>query len=509
MKLFFTLSVTALLLTPALAKNLFKSSPKEKGGPKRDVTLTISSSKAAFAADESVLIDVTLKNNDPQKPARILDWVVPCDAEDDTAENDTMSTPTEMSFFNIKTMGDRAAKYTGALFKRAKPVEKDYKILKPGDQISCTIDLGKYYEFAAASDDNNYEIKYSVASLQLSNPDNNGNAVGQQVESLDSNTLAVKIDARDSPSRGHALRDRNLRQRSRGLQTGGTTFNRCTESEQSDLIQARSLALDASTEVVDHLTGVRQGSSSSECPRYDEWFNSYSSSRHNQLEVGYEEIRARLDDADVLFDCKCKKQYYAYVYPSSPYDIYLCRAFWSAGMAGTDSKLGTVIHEMSHFTVTANTDDFTYGQSSCRNLADSNPGNAINNADNHEYMAENTPNLACETGTPVPPPTNFPTTPPTKFPTNTPTEPQPTKSPTSPPTNFPTKPLTPLPTNVPTPPPTNFPTKLSTPPPTNNPTEAASIDLDRAQLVGAAEPAATIMDVGQAGEELDFANNYV
>ena len=149
MKLLFTLPVTALLLTPALAKNLFKSSPKEKGGPKRDVTLTISSSKAAFAADESVLIDVTLKNNDPQKPARILDWVVPCDAKDDTTP-----TPTEMSFFNIKTMGDLAAKYTGALFKRPKPVEKDYKILEPGDQLSCTIDLGKYYEFAAASDDN-------------------------------------------------------------------------------------------------------------------------------------------------------------------------------------------------------------------------------------------------------------------------------------------------------------------------------------------------------------------
>ena len=304
MKLLFTLPVTALLLTPALAKNLFKSSPKEKGVPKRDVTLTISSSKAAFAADESVLIDVTLKNNDPRKPARILDWVVPCDAED---EDDTTPTPMEMSFFNIKTMGDRAAKYTGALFKRAKPVEKDYKILKPGDQISCTIDLGKYYEFAAVKGVNEYEIEYSVASMHLSNPDNNGNAVDQLVESLDSNTLTVKIDARDSPSRRHALHDRNLRQRSRGLQTGGTTFNGCTTSEQSDLIQARSLALDASTEVVDHLTGVRQGSSSSECPRYDEWFNSYSSSRHNQLEVGYEEIRARLDDADVLFDCKCKK----------------------------------------------------------------------------------------------------------------------------------------------------------------------------------------------------------
>ena len=66
-------------------------------------------------------------------------------------------------------------------------------------------------------------------------------------------------------------------------------------------------------------------------------------------------------------------------------------------------KKGTVVHEMSHFVITADTDDFSYGQSGCRDLADSNPGNAINNADNHEYMAENTPDLACDTGSPVPP----------------------------------------------------------------------------------------------------------
>lgn len=30
---------------------------------------------------------------------------------------------------------------------------------------------------------------------------------------------------------------------------------------------------------------------------------------------------------------------YAYVYPSSPYNIYLCNAFWSAPMTGTDSKM--------------------------------------------------------------------------------------------------------------------------------------------------------------------------
>lgn len=50
---------------------------------------------------------------------------------------------------------------------------------------------------------------------------------------------------------------------------------------------------------------------------------------------------------------------------------------------------------MSHFTITAGTNDYTYGQANCRMLADNNPSQAINNADNHEYMAENSPALSC------------------------------------------------------------------------------------------------------------------
>ena len=56
---------------------------------------------------------------------------------------------------------------------------------------------------------------------------------------------------------------------------------------------------------------------------------------------------------------------------------------------------GTIIHEMTHFTITADTDDAAYGQADCKALAISNPGNAVNNADSHEYAAENTPVLSC------------------------------------------------------------------------------------------------------------------
>ncbi len=109
-----------------------------------------------------------------------------------------------MSLFTIKMAGGHVAKYLGAVFKRIKLAEKDYKMLKPGDKVSCTIDLGKYYEFALKSDDISYDIKYSVSSMELSNPSTNAT----KLESLESNTLTIKIDARKVPTR--VLRKRKL-----------------------------------------------------------------------------------------------------------------------------------------------------------------------------------------------------------------------------------------------------------------------------------------------------------
>ncbi len=92
-----------------------------------------------------------------------------------------------------------------------------------------------------------------------------------------------------------------------------------------------------------------------------------------------------------MVDCACTENYYAYVYPTQPYKIYVCNAFWSAPNTGTDSRAGTLVHEMSHFNVVAGTDDWAYGQTACRSLATRSPKKAIDNADSHEYFAENTP----------------------------------------------------------------------------------------------------------------------
>ncbi|KAG8882653.1 hypothetical protein FRB99_004647, partial [Tulasnella sp. 403] len=98
------------------------------------------------------------------------------------------------------------------------------------------------------------------------------------------------------------------------------------------------------------------------------------------------------DPGNTTYDCTCTDSgTYAYVYPDSPGYIYLCGAFWSAPNTGTDSRAGTIVHESSHFTNNGGTDDYVYGQAGAKSLAQSNPDQAIFNADSHEYFAENNP----------------------------------------------------------------------------------------------------------------------
>jgi hypothetical protein len=100
-------------------------------------------------------------------------------------------------------------------------------------------------------------------------------------------------------------------------------------------------------------------------------------------------IAGAFEGQTVTINCKdSKKPYYAYVYPTRPYEIFVCRYFFSAPNLGRDSKAGTLVHEMSHFNVTAGTDDIVYGESGALNLAATSPNDAIRNADNHEYFAE-------------------------------------------------------------------------------------------------------------------------
>ena len=135
--------------------------------------------------------------------------------------------------------------------------------------------------------------------------------------------------------------------------TASVSFStRCTNTQKSDILAA-----------LDAASGITNNSSSylavdkPEGQRYRSWFGAYDASRWDQAETHFSKIKDAIDNKPLTFDCGCKQSYFAYVYPDQPYKVYLCKSFWTAPVSGTDSRAGTIVHELSHFNVVAGTDD--------------------------------------------------------------------------------------------------------------------------------------------------------
>jgi peptidyl-Lys metalloendopeptidase len=79
---------------------------------------------------------------------------------------------------------------------------------------------------------------------------------------------------------------------------------------------------------------------------------------------------------------------YAHVLPTDPFVIKLGAFFWPAPDTGFDSKPGTLIHEMTHFSSVGATGDLAGDTSSSKVLAQSDPAGARRNANNYEYFVE-------------------------------------------------------------------------------------------------------------------------
>jgi len=273
--------------------------------------------------------------------------------------------------------------FMGPHYKRHAPTEKDYIKLKSGESLTKTFELTANYDMSAAGQ---YEISYEVSSFHLySNHGQQKKAERRNVETLSSNTVSIYFDG--IASKGTA--NKGKPGGGAGDCIDGTCFTgRCSNSQQTEIMSALSAADGLANNAVNYFNSH---SANNVSDRYTTWFGDANSSRFNTAKANFEAIDDAIDNQPVAFDCSCKKSYFAYVYPNQPYKVYLCRAFWDANELGTDSRAGTIIHELSHFNAVAGTDDIVYGQSGAKDLAISNPDQALINADSHEYFAENTP----------------------------------------------------------------------------------------------------------------------
>jgi peptidyl-Lys metalloendopeptidase len=304
--------------------------------PKDGAVVSLSVEQSAFDSEQDVLVTVTI-SNPTNHTLRVLRWFTP--TED-----------VEEPLFAVMLNGEPVA-YTGAHYKRPAATGQDYISLKAGESITSTVDLAKFYDLSESGE---YEVFYAVAAFNLY--DEKGNALKFR-DVLTSEKININVEGRAA----------------KGKPTppptpppGGNAYNSCTADQQSLLVSARNQAKLYASDAEGYLLANRQNS------RYTTWFGTYSLSRYATVTNHFTAIS---------------------VYPNQPYKIYLCRVFWQAPLSGTDSKAGTLIHEMSHFDVVAGTDDVVYGQTGAKALAIDDPNLAITNADSHEYFAENTPAL--------------------------------------------------------------------------------------------------------------------
>lgn len=319
-------------------------------------------------------VEVTVTNTS-SKTLRIPKWQLPIDVQ-------------RSNLFRITRDGLEVG-FEGAMIKRGVPTAEDFAILRAGRSYRSIVELGTAYDLSKAG---HYTVTYAA---QLQYASLSGGARLQQRNGL-------PMVAQGAPIR--LVLDRSMPEQRATFPNGGRISPVLPANpELSDVIGISTVACSASqiTTIGNAVLSARTYSERAKGylnagttgARYTTWFGAYTSGRYATAQQHFATIDSALDQTSgqVTINCGCTQNYYAYVYKNDHYQIYVCNAFWSAPLVGTDSKAGTLIHEMSHFTVVADTDDHAYGQGPAQNLAINNPTQALDNADSHEYFAENTP----------------------------------------------------------------------------------------------------------------------
>ncbi|MES3025524.1 MAG: M35 family metallo-endopeptidase [Pseudomonadota bacterium] len=330
------------------------------------VTVSVAAEKSSLTKSDDVVVRVTIKNT-TSSPQYVLKWYTPF------AE-------IEESLFTVTRDGVKVP-YLGAHYKRPSPVASDYYVLKPGASHTSKVELSSMYDMSITGA---YSVSYDAKSFSLFNDEMAGKPKNDKKEVGEMKSTATTMWIDGAQPRGTVSTAGQA-----GMPTtmaAGLSFTKCTASQQSTVTAAMAAGSNMAAGGDAYMAGTLGA-------RYAKWFGAADSARVSKVKANFAAIKDAFANKPVTVDCGCKKTYYAYVYPTQPYTIYVCKAFWTAPMTGTDSKGGTLVHEMSHFNAVAGTDDWVYGQAGAASLAISDPAKATDNADSHEYFGENTPNL--------------------------------------------------------------------------------------------------------------------
>jgi peptidyl-Lys metalloendopeptidase len=344
-------------------------------GSSSNITVNLKLNSRQYKAKDKQILTFTLSNNSNESVS-LLKWHTPLEG----ILND---------MFWVKRE-EEATVYLGKMVKRAAPKADDYLTLEPKESISTDFDVSEVYDISKSG---NYTVEFDSRLLDLGTEE--PMALSKRLAETGESTiqrLTSKVEFK-------LLEDRTPKQ-SKGIALAWseqlsaaaevTDFRSCTTAQQNQLNDALREAERIAKDTQNYLRDINPAA------RYVQWFGNFEAGNYNKIISDFDKIVDAIVNKSITFNCSmdsCQEGTYAYVYPTQPYEIHLCSSFWNANLTGTDSRGGTIVHELSHFNVVAGTDDIVYGQAQCRQLAITNPSEAIANADSHEYIAENEPPL--------------------------------------------------------------------------------------------------------------------
>ena len=266
--------VLALLLVSLL---LFSSvGAAQKDGP----VVSLSSAQSEYSASEDVLVTVAY-SNPTRHSVRILKWYTPSDG-------------VEEPIFAVRLDGAPVA-YTGAIYKRPAPNGGDYVTLKSGESLAYEVNLGDYYDLTGTGQ---YAIVYAVAAYDLY--DEKGSSAKNR-ETLSSEPISLKVEGRASEGQAHTSAPASAWQHIVQRLYDGSADH---PAECPQPGQELRLGI-----------GKLLGSQRQRHAALPEWFGAYDLHVIHLAETHFTSISDAWDNAGVTFDCKCKQNYFAYVYP--------------------------------------------------------------------------------------------------------------------------------------------------------------------------------------------------
>jgi peptidyl-Lys metalloendopeptidase len=259
------------------------------------------------------------------------------------------------SVFNVESASERIA-YKGISAYRGPFASDEYINVAPGASVSKEYALSGNYPIDNA-DDYSVNLVRKVFDVEIS---------GEQM-TLQHNCGELMVYA--APATIRQVRE-------------PLTYVSCS-TNRTNLVE-RAIKPTVYSMMTDVQNAVKSGH-----PIYTEWFGTWSTARGNTVSGVFDDIDDKWDTWEI--DCAaCENpSWNAYVNRGQDSNrVHLCVPYWSLpsfSIEAGSSQAGVFIHELSH--LESETKDYVYNADPARNLAVTNPDNAVDNAENYEHFS--------------------------------------------------------------------------------------------------------------------------